>query len=122
MCDDFTFSDIERIIPDMKRSTVQMWVKAGVIAPKENREGRGASRVYSFDNLIEISVATELSGWGMSTKGMKSLLQHPRFKNAVKERDVCCHVHYGSDIDCGITSAMIIYIREIAADLEKRLQ
>jgi DNA-binding transcriptional MerR regulator len=120
MQDDFSFTDVERIIPYIKRTTVQMWVKAGMIVPKENREGRGASRVYSFDNLIEISVATELSGWGMSTKGIKSLLEQPGFKNAVKERDVYCRVHYGGGIDSGVTSAMIICISEIAAEIERR--
>ncbi len=122
MRDEFSFSEVERIVPAIKRSTAQMWVKAGIIVPKENHVGRGVSRVYSFENLIELFAAAELSGcWGMATKGIESHLKRPRFKSAVKERGVYCRVRYGNDADSGITSAVIIFIGEIAAEIERRL-
>ena len=84
----YTFTDVERIVPHIKRTTVQMWVNVGLIVPVEDRRGRGLSRVYSFDNVIWIWAAAELSTvWHVSTDGIRSILQLPAFAEAVRKRD-----------------------------------
>ena len=136
MKDDFTFTDVEKIIHHAKRSTVQLWVRDGLIVPKENKTGRGLSRTYSFDNLIEIWVAVELSlAWGMSTDGLKSIFKKPSFKNAVKNRKVFSYLcppreglssgwlrREGTPTDGKpFTSAIQINIVEVEKELKRRI-
>jgi hypothetical protein len=135
---DFTFTDVERIIPHAKRSTVQMWINSGLIIPKENKAGRGLSRRYSFENLIEIWAAVELSlVWGMSTFCLRYIFQLPSFRDAVKNKTRCYSVCHDRDgIGTGwmtstgtgnipdsetFTSAIQLDFSAIAREIQKRI-
>lgn len=136
MKDNFTFTDIEKIIPHAKRSTVQMWVRDGLIVPKENISGRGLSRTYSFDNLIEIWVAVEMSlVWGISTEGMRTIFEVKSFQDAVKNRSlfgIMCLTREGFSSGWlrreglrtdgeHFTSAIQINISEVEKELMRRI-
>jgi len=139
MNDSFTFTDVERIVPHIKRSTVQMWINAGLIVPRENRTGRGLSRVYSFDNLMRIWAAAELSAvWGLSTDGIRSILKMPAFADAVRKRErfysACLtrvpaadgwprksgRLRDGFPGGTRFTSGIVLDLGEIASEIEKR--
>jgi DNA-binding transcriptional MerR regulator len=137
--DNFTFTDVERIVPHIKRTTAQMWVNTGLIVPRENRTGRGLSRVYSFDNLIRIWAAAELSAvWGVSTDGIRSILQLPSFAEAAEKRgrfySTCLtripaadgwprksgRLRDGFPGSTRFTSGIVLDLGEIAKEIEKR--
>jgi DNA-binding transcriptional MerR regulator len=135
----YTFTDVERIVPHIKRSTVQMWVNIGLIVPRENRTGRGLSRVYSFENVMQIWAAAELSTvWGVSTDGIRAVLQLPAFADAARKRErfysICLtripasggwlkksgRLRDGFPGGAHFTSGLVLDLGEIAKEIEER--
>lgn len=72
----FNFTEVMKIIPHAKRSTVQLWVRDGLITPQKMTKGRGTHREYSIQNIAQIIVATHLSSkYGMSPEGIKIFMK-----------------------------------------------
>jgi DNA-binding transcriptional MerR regulator len=69
-------------IVDIKEREVGYWTDLGIVVPAiANPTGRGYTRFYSFDNLVELAVAKRMANAGLNLKALKSVMQELRNSN-----------------------------------------
>ena len=66
--------DIQKIAGVSKIKIIH-WCNKAVIRPYEDNTGRGQSRLFNWQNLIEVFICRELNRFNIETKLMKWLLQ-----------------------------------------------
>lgn len=75
MNDQFNHGDILRIYPWIKPRTLIYWSERGLIQPDfSDASGRGSSRLYSYTNVIEIGIVSELLVNGIPFKRIKTIM------------------------------------------------
>jgi DNA-binding transcriptional MerR regulator len=63
---EFVHKEVLKIFPWIKARTLISWSERGLIKPEfEEASGRGTRRRYSYQNLIEIGVVSELLDYGI---------------------------------------------------------
>lgn len=75
MNEQFNHGDILRIYPWIKPRTLIYWSERGLIQPDfSDASGRGSSRLYSYTNVIEIGIVSELLVNGIPFKRIKEIM------------------------------------------------
>lgn len=92
MKDRFTHSDVLKIFPWLKARTIISWAERELIRPVLDASGRGSSRVYSYVNIMEIGIVSELLHYGipflliqatMRHKGIQAILKNKRWNSII---------------------------------------
>jgi len=87
---EYRWRDIKTIFPFLKHRTLSFWVERGLITPDiEDAEGTGSTRLYSYNNLIEIRFVYEMSFfWRVGIRRIKGIMNTDSFKKAIKEKTI----------------------------------
>ena len=65
MDEQYLHRDILKVFPWIKPRTLISWSERGLVKPLGKAYGRGSARVYSYSNLVEIGIISELLSFGM---------------------------------------------------------
>lgn len=82
----FTHTDILFIYPEVKARTLITWSERALIQPLQDAAGRGSSREYSYINLIEIGIISELYRYGLPFSTIKILMNNERMKRIFRDK------------------------------------
>lgn len=65
----------------MTQTQIVRWTELGIIIPERDARGRGKTRTYNHQNLIEAVICKELNMWRMETLMMHDILDYLRTGN-----------------------------------------
>lgn len=83
----FVHGDVIKFFPWLKPRTIISWSERGLLKPDFGEaSGRGSSRVYSFSNLIEIGILSELLNVGMPFSAIKAIMKSPKVKDMIDNK------------------------------------
>jgi DNA-binding transcriptional MerR regulator len=119
----FIHTDILKIFPRVKARTMISWSERGLIQPLQDASGRGSSRVYSYKNLIEIGIISQLLQYGISFSQILLIMRSDEMTNLLKKEswDVIFYISY-SDAEKPNTSIVfdVNPQKEVVADSMRR--
>lgn len=79
--------DILKIFPSLKARTVISWSERGLVkADLGEASGRGSSRVFSYSNLIEIGILSELLHTGIPFATIKLITNSPAVRDMINSK------------------------------------
>jgi DNA-binding transcriptional MerR regulator len=84
---EFLFKDLKKIFPWISPRTLISWAERGLVKPFfGNAAGRGTSRRYSYENLIEIAFISELLKYKISFSIISDITNTSEFKTIISEK------------------------------------
>ncbi len=87
MQDEYTHTNILKIFPSVRARTLISWSERGLIQPLQEAMGRGSSRMYSYINLIEIAIISELLRYGISFSHIALIMHDTQMKTLLRHQD-----------------------------------
>lgn len=88
MKDKFNHSEILKIYPWIKPRTLIYWSERDLIQPDfTDASGRGSSRLYSYTNVIEIGIVSELLSHGIPFSHIKGIMDTPAIREMKEKKD-----------------------------------
>ena len=81
----FTHTRILHIFPHVKARSMISWSERGLIKPLRDAVGRGSSRLYSYTNLIEISIISELLRYSLPFSTIKLVMRNEDMKRIFRD-------------------------------------
>jgi DNA-binding transcriptional MerR regulator len=97
MKSEFLHRDLMKIFPTIKPRTIISWAERRLIEPDiRDASGRGSSRRYSYENLIEIAFISELASLELPFARIKHVVRSEKFREIVKKHkwdQVLCIAH-----------------------------
>jgi hypothetical protein len=82
----FSHTSILKIFPRVKARSMISWTERGLIEPLQNAIGRGSSRVYSYTNLIEIAIISELLQYRIPFTNILLAMRSDEMENLLKKK------------------------------------
>jgi len=82
----YTHSDIMKIFPEIKARTLISWSERELLTPLQAASGRGSSRLYSYSNLVEISIINELLQYGIPFAQIRTIMQNEGMSQIIKDQ------------------------------------
>ena len=80
----FSHSNILQIFPKIKVRSLISWSERKLIIPIQDAAGRGSSRIYSYSNLIEIGIISELFRYSLSFFHISSVMRDDAMQSLLK--------------------------------------
>lgn len=69
----YTKTQVAEIL-NLTPRTIHFYTDEGLVVPVENPTGRGKTRRYSFENVVQLAVVRELTGNGFDLRTIRQIL------------------------------------------------
>lgn len=83
----FSHTNILKIFPTIKVRSMISWSERGLIKPLQDASGRGSSRIYSYKNLIQIGIISELLRYGLSFSNISGVMRHGGIEDILENEE-----------------------------------